>query len=44
MKVKIKDNGENKVKAKEENKKFRRGLRGADSAKGRNEIHEVRKM
>ena len=32
MTERIKDN------AKEENQKFRRGLRGADSAKGRNEI------
>ena len=28
------------TKTKEKNKKFRRGIRGADSAKGRNDIHE----
>ena len=33
-----------KDKAKEENQKFRGGLRDADSAKGRNEIHEGEKM
>ena len=33
-----------KDKAKEQNQKFRGGIRGADSAKGRNEIHEGRKI
>ena len=33
----IKDKGE------EENQKLRGGIKGADSAKGRNEIHEERK-
>ena len=43
MKLKIKENGEIKDKGEEENQKFRGGKKGADSAKGRNEIHEGRK-